>query len=118
MTIYKEFSFDAAHRLTKVPATHRCATLHGHTYRLIVFVSGPPDARGFCGGADYAEIKTAVDHFLAVIDHKYLNTIDGLENPTTEALAQWIWTRLKPQLPGLARIEVKESLTTGCIYGG
>jgi len=119
MTIYREFTFDAAHRLTRVPATHKCSNLHGHTYRLIVYVFGPPDERGFCGGADYAEIQEAVRRILLHIDHKCLNDVDTrLENPTTEVLARWLFPRLKAELPGLSRIEIKESATTGCIYAG
>jgi 6-pyruvoyltetrahydropterin/6-carboxytetrahydropterin synthase len=116
MTIYKEFTFDAAHRLTRVPPEHKCAALHGHTYRLVVFISGPPDHRGFCGGADYSEIKEAVDAVLRLVDHKCLN--DLVENPTTEAMVKWLWPRLETALPGLSLIELKESATTGCIYRG
>lgn len=119
MMIYKEFVFDAAHRLTRVPASHKCSQLHGHTYRLTVFVSGSPDHRGFCGGADYAEINDSVRRILVHLDHRYLNDIDTrLENPTTEVLALWLWPRIKAELPGLARIEIRESATTGCIYEG
>lgn len=116
MTIYKTFSFDAAHRLTNVPTDHKCHRLHGHTYSLIVFISGPPDHRGFCGGADYSEIKSGVEAVLERVDHRYLN--DFLGNPTTENLAKWMWPRLKAELPGISKIEIKESATTGCIYDG
>lgn len=119
MTIYRTFSFDCSHRLTRVPSDHKCARLHGHTYRLTVYVSGPPDERGFCGGADYSEIKTGVLRVLAHIDHYHLNDVDvRLSNPTTEALAEYLWPRLKAELPGLCRIRLSESAETGCIYSG
>lgn len=120
MTIYKTFTFDSAHRLTKVPPDHKCYALHGHTYQLTVYVSGTPDKRGFCGGADYSEIKTATEKILLHLDHRYLNDVDVrlLHNPTTESLVAWIWPRLKVELPNVSKIELKESSTTGCIYEG
>ena len=120
MTIYKAFTFDSAHRLTRVPEDHKCSSLHGHTYTLVVFISGPADERGFCGGADYCEIGSAVKRVLGHIDHKYLNDVDPrcLSNPTTERLAEWLWPRLKAELPSLSKIILKESASTGCVYHG
>lgn len=113
MKIYKEFTFDSAHKLTRVPAGHKCANMHGHTYRLIVYISGEVDERGMV--IDYAELAAAVAPILAQIDHQTLNDIHGLENPTTEVLAPWIWRRIHAALPNYAiDIEVKESSTTGC----
>jgi 6-pyruvoyltetrahydropterin/6-carboxytetrahydropterin synthase len=112
--IYKAFTFDAAHKLTGIPSDHKCSQLHGHTYTLIVYLSGPVDARGFI--MDYAEIAEAVKSVLVQIDHKYLNDIYGLDNPTTEVLAKWLWDRLKVAMSCLSRVEVKESSTTGCMY--
>lgn len=115
MEIYKAFTFDAAHRLTGVPKGHKCARLHGHTYALIVYCGGEPDAAtGMI--VDYADMAAVVERRLASIDHHYLNNIPGLENPTTENLCRWLWPRLKAELPQLSRIELKESSTTGCIY--
>lgn len=117
MTIYKEFTFDSAHKLTRVPADHKCATMHGHTYRLIVSVHGEPDDRGMI--IDYAELTDAIAPILRQLDHQTLNGIHGLDNPTTEVLAPWIWRRLHAALPDYKiSVEVKESSTTGCIYGG
>jgi 6-pyruvoyltetrahydropterin/6-carboxytetrahydropterin synthase len=120
MTIYKEFTFDAAHRLTCVPDSHPCWNLHGHTYRLRVYISGPIDGRGFCGWSDYSELRDSVKRVLVHLDHRYLNDVDVrlLNNPTTENLALWLWPRLQAELPGLSRIELKESEGTGCIYEG
>ena len=117
MRIYKEFSFEAAHRLPNVPAGHKCARLHGHSFRVRVSVDGPVgDQSGWV--MDFADLKTAFRPVLDELDHRYLNEIPGLENPTSENVARWIWTRLVPALPGLAEIEVKETCTSGCIYRG
>jgi 6-pyruvoyltetrahydropterin/6-carboxytetrahydropterin synthase len=114
--IYKDFHFDAAHWLPRVPDGHKCGRLHGHTYVLRVWCAGDLDERGFV--VDYAEIADAVEHILAVLDHHLLNEIPGLSNPTTEVLATWIYDVLKIDLPQLVAIEVSESSTTGCVYEG
>ena len=115
--IYKEFRFEAAHRLPNVPATHKCARLHGHSFRVRVVVKG--DVGETTGWViDFDDIRVAFEPILARLDHYYLNEIDGLENPTSERLAEWIWIRLAPRLPGLARLEVMETCTSGCVYAG
>lgn len=115
MTIYKSFTFDSAHKLTKVPAGHKCATMHGHTYQLTVFVAGEPDESGML--IDYADLAGAVAPIVAQLDHQTLNDIHGLHNPTTEVLAPWIGLRVRAALPGRdISIEVKESSTTGCLW--
>lgn len=115
MTIYKEFSFDAAHFLPNVPDGHKCKQLHGHTYLLRIFVTGelisPED-----WVMDYGDLKARVKPVLLRLDHQYLNDIKGLENPTAEVLARWIWQRLKPGLPQLKKIELKETPGSGVIY--
>lgn len=112
LNISKTFDFDAAHRLPLVPESHKCARLHGHTYRVELVLAGEPDERGFV--ADYAEIAAAWEPIHAQIDHRYLNEIQGLENPTTEALARWLFERLLVPLPLLVRLRVYESSTTWC----
>ena len=88
--LFKEFGFEAAHRLPAVPPEHKCARLHGHSFRVSVYVKGPVgEHTGWV--MDFADIKTALDPILKRLDHYYLNEIDGLENPTSEVLAQWIW---------------------------
>ncbi|MCC6874662.1 MAG: 6-carboxytetrahydropterin synthase QueD [Sandaracinaceae bacterium] len=115
--IYKEFRFEAAHRLPNVPATHKCARLHGHSFRVRVVVKG--DVGETTGWViDFDDIRVAFEPILARLDHYYLNEIEGLENPTSERLAEWIWIRLAPRLPGLARLEVMETCTSGCVYRG
>lgn len=117
MLIYKEFTFDAAHFLSKVPADHKCRQLHGHTYHLTVFIEGDilPDL-GWV--EDYGDIKKKVKSVLSLIDHKYLNDVPGLENPTCELMIIWLWNKLTPLLPNLKRLELKETPTSGAIYEG
>ena len=117
MEIYKEFTFEAAHRLPNVPADHKCARLHGHSFRVTVAVTGSVDEHaGWV--MDFAEIQAAADPVLDRIDHRYLNEIDGLENPTSENLARWIWRQLEPGLPQLSKGAVAETCSSGAIYRG
>ncbi len=117
MEIFKEFSFEAAHRLPNLPADHKCARLHGHSFHVRITVTGEPGAEsGWI--MDFADIKTAVAPLHDRLDHHYLNEIEGLENPTSEILARWIWTRLITTLPALSAVEVRETCTTGCVYRG
>lgn len=117
MEIFKEFSLEAAHKLPNVPAGHKCGRLHGHSYRVGVHVAGPLGASsGWV--IDFADIKAAFKPIHDELDHTYLNDIEGLENPTSEVLARWIWKRLKPRLAGLSKIIVQETCTCGCVYRG
>lgn len=117
MEIFKEFTFEAAHRLPNVPEGHKCARLHGHSFRVRVYVDGPvDDAVGWV--MDFGDIKAAFKPILDRLDHYCLNEISGLENPTSEVLARWIWTELKPGLPLLSKIEVSETCTSGCAFRG
>ncbi len=117
MEIWKEFTFEAAHLLPNVPEGHKCRRLHGHSYRVRVIVSGEPD-RALGWIVDFADITAACAPIKQRLDHYYLNEIEGLENPTSELLAKWIWDRLKPVLAGLSRLEVGETCTSGCSYSG
>jgi 6-pyruvoyltetrahydropterin/6-carboxytetrahydropterin synthase len=117
LEIFKEFTFEAAHRLPNVPAGHKCSRLHGHSYRVELHVRGPIGERsGWL--MDFSDLKIAFEPLLAKLDHYYLNEVEGLENPTSENLARWIWRRLRPSLPQLNRIVVRETCTSGCIYQG
>ena len=117
MEIFKEFRIEAAHRLPQVPPEHKCARLHGHSFRIGVHVEGPIDpVQGWV--LDFADLKRAFAPLHEALDHRYLNEVAGLENPTSEQLAVWIWQRLKPALPGLSRITVRETCTSGCEYRG
>jgi 6-pyruvoyltetrahydropterin/6-carboxytetrahydropterin synthase len=117
MEIFKEFTFEAAHRLPNVPAGHKCARLHGHSFRVAVHVRGVVDDQtGWV--MDFGDVKAAFQPLYDQLDHYYLNEIDGLDNPTSENLARWIWRRLQPTLPGLSKIVVHETCTSGCLYQG
>ncbi|MFN0002003.1 MAG: 6-carboxytetrahydropterin synthase QueD [Pseudohongiellaceae bacterium] len=117
MEIYKEFNFEAAHLLPNVPPGHKCGRLHGHSFRVAVHVAGPLDSSlGWV--MDYADIKTLVKPVIAQLDHYYLNDIPGLENPTSEIIARWLWLQIKVKLPQINKIIVKETCTSGCIYTG
>lgn len=112
VTISKQFDFDAAHYLPNVPDGHKCKRLHGHTYRVDVVLRGEPDERGFV--IDYAEIAEAWRPVDALLDHRLLNDIEGLENPSTEVLAPFIAQMLVDGLPLLHAVRVYESSTTYC----
>jgi len=115
--IFKEFTFESAHRLPHVPAGHKCGRLHGHSFRLAIYLEGPVDAHtGWI--RDFSEIKTIFKPIYEQLDHNYLNDIAGLENPTSEVLCHWIWQQLKPLLPELSRVRLHETCTSGCEYHG
>jgi len=117
MEIWKEFAFEAAHRLPHVPPGHKCARLHGHSFRVEVHVEGAlTEPEGWV--MDFGDLKAAWKPLDDALDHQYLNDIPGLENPTSEVLARWIWERLRPALPGLSEIIVRETCTSGCRYRG
>jgi len=115
--ISKEFSFEAAHRLPNVPAEHKCARLHGHSFAVKITVAG--DVGEKSGWVmDFADIGAAYSAIHGQLDHYYLNDIEGLENPTSDNIARWIWQRLKPALAQLSEIEIRETCTSACIYNG
>jgi 6-pyruvoyltetrahydropterin/6-carboxytetrahydropterin synthase len=115
--IYREFTFEAAHRLPNVPEGHKCARLHGHSYLAMVHVLGPAgEDTGWV--QDFGDIKVAFKPLEEQLDHHYLNEVPGLENPTSEVLAKWIWDRLVEELPNLTEVRVRETCTSGCIYRG
>lgn len=116
-TVFTEFTFESAHRLPNVPEGHKCARLHGHSFRVEVHVSGPLDPElGWV--VDFGDIRAAAEPVRAALDHRYLNEIDGLENPTSEVVARWIWDRLASSLPGLSQVVVRETCQSGASYRG
>ena len=117
MDIFKIFTIEAAHRLPNVPPGHKCARLHGHSFRIEIHVSGPidPDSGWVM---DFADIKSAFRPLFERLDHHYLNDIEGLDNPTSEQLARWIWVRLDPALPGLSKVVIHETCTSGASFSG
>ena len=117
MEIFKVFQFDSAHLLPNLPEGHKCRRLHGHTFRVEIHVDAPVDPHlGWV--VDFADIKVAFKPILKQLDHYYLNEIEGLENPTSENLAVWIWRMLKPSLPILSKVVTQETCTTGAVYCG
>ncbi len=115
MQIYKRFTIEAAHRLINLPDDHKCSRLHGHSFSVEIHVKGDVDeTTGWV--MDFAEISSIFKPIFEQLDHRYLNDIDGLENPTSENLAQWIYRKLKKVLPLLDSIVVQETCTAGCIY--
>ena len=117
MEIFREFTFEAAHHLPNTPAGHKCRRLHGHSFRFRVRLQGPVDPHaGWV--ADFDEVEKACEPVRLELDHYCLNDIPGLENPTSENIARWLWRRLKSKLPELAAIEIWETCTAGCVYRG
>ena len=112
-----EFRFEAAHRLPRVPAGHKCARLHGHSFKVELAISGPVnEATGWL--MDFGELDEIWSPLHAQLDHNYLNEIPGLENPTSEVLAKWIWDELKPRLPSLRQVTLFETCDARCEYTG
>jgi 6-pyruvoyltetrahydropterin/6-carboxytetrahydropterin synthase len=117
MHIFRAFTIEAAHRLPNVPQGHKCSRLHGHSFRIELQISGDVDAHsGWI--MDFADVKAAFQPTYDRLDHHYLNEISGLENPTSENLARWIWDQLKPTLPLLSKVTVHETCTSGSVYEG
>ena len=116
-TLFKDFQFEAAHHLPHVPAGHKCGRLHGHSFTVRLEITGEVDPHtGWV--MDFADLKAAFNPTLDRLDHYNLNDIPGLENPTSEVLAEWIWNEMKPTLPLLSAVRVKETCTAGCVYKG
>jgi 6-pyruvoyltetrahydropterin/6-carboxytetrahydropterin synthase len=117
MELRKTFQFEAAHLLPHLPKSHKCRRLHGHSFHVEVAVRGHLDSKlGWV--MDYAEISRIFKPLWDRLDHFYLNEVPGLENPTSENIAIWIWSRLKPKLPPLIEVVVAETCTARCVYRG
>ena len=116
MKIFKDFTFEAAHKLPLVPQDHKCFNLHGHSFRVRVYVEGNINEMGWV--MDFADIKLLCKPIIDVLDHSYLNELKGLDNPTSENIAIWLWSKLKEDLPQLSAVEIMETCSSGCIYTG
>lgn len=117
MELRKTFQFEAAHLLPLLPKSHKCRRLHGHSFKVDIVVAGECDPKlGWL--MDYAEITRAFKPVWKKLDHHYLNEIQGLENPTSECVAVWIWKRLKRKLPLLTEVVVAETCNAQCVYRG
>jgi 6-pyruvoyltetrahydropterin/6-carboxytetrahydropterin synthase len=115
--LVQDFRFEAAHRLPRVPATHKCSRLHGHSFKVGLALVGDtnPDSGWLLDFGDLEELWKPVFNQL---DHYYLNEVPGLENPTSEVLAKWIWDRLKPSVPQLEQVTLFETCDARCEYRG
>lgn len=117
MELRKTFQFEAAHLLPLLPEDHKCRRLHGHSFKVELGLEGECDPKlGWV--MDYADIKAAFKPFWEMLDHHYLNQIPGLENPTSENVALWVWDNLKPKLPLLTEVVVAETCNARCVYRG
>jgi len=117
MDVFRVFQVEAAHWLPNVPEGHKCARMHGHSFKIEVRVRGEVgEHSGWV--MDFAELKEAFQPLFEQLDHRCLNDIEGLENPTSENLARWVWQRLVPELPGLCKVVAQETCNAGCIYEG
>ena len=113
----KRFQFEAAHLLPNLPEDHKCRRLHGHSFSVEVVVAGECDPeQGWL--MDYADVSKAFQPLWVQLDHRYLNEIPGLENPTSEMIARWIWDRLKRDLPLLMEVSIAETCNSACVYRG
>ena len=115
--LVREYRFEAAHRLPKVPEGHKCRRLHGHSFKVELTVTGPVDpSTGWF--LDYGTLDDLWKPLHDRLDHNFLNEIEGLDNPTSEVLARWIWDRLRAGLPALSAVTVFETCDARCIYRG
>src|SRR6266446_3827482 len=114
----KEYGFEAAHRLPNAPPGHKCQRMHGHSYRVEVTIAGSVEERaGWL--IDFADITAVVEPLLErELDHRTLNDVPGLENPTSEVLCGWLWSRLAPRFGGLSSVTVQETCTARCTIRG
>lgn len=114
--VFKEFTFEAAHSLPHLPEGHKCKRVHGHSYQVTVYATGPVNADGMV--VDYAEISRAWELLESRLDHHFINDIPGLEISTSENLARWIYSGMKLSIPQISKVLVKETATAGSIYTG
>jgi 6-pyruvoyltetrahydropterin/6-carboxytetrahydropterin synthase len=115
--IVRVYRIEASHRLPRLPQGHPCAKVHGHSWRIEVRARGPVDpAAGWV--QDFADLDAAFAPLARALDHAHLNEVPGLENPTSERVALWVWGRLAPALPLLAQVAVWETEAAGCVYRG
>ncbi|MEX2479930.1 MAG: 6-carboxytetrahydropterin synthase [Gammaproteobacteria bacterium] len=117
MDLFVTFDFAASRRLPGLPASHPCSRLHGHTFMVRLVLRGEIDrASGWM--VDFGEVERRMEAVRLLLDHRCLNEIEGLHNPTTEIIAEWLWQRFCPDLPGLHEITVQEHPSRGITYYG
>jgi 6-pyruvoyltetrahydropterin/6-carboxytetrahydropterin synthase len=116
MRLFKEFTFEAAHKLPLVDSKHKCFQLHGHSFKARIYIEGSINEMGWV--MDFTDLKEICKPWIEILDHSYLNEIAGLENPTSENIAIWLWDNIIVMLPELCAIEIMETCTSGCVYSG
>ena len=116
MIIFKDFTFEAAHKLPLVPKNHKCYKLHGHSFHVRISIEGALNNMGWV--MDFGDVKLICHPVINQLDHSYLNEIKGLSNPTSENIAMWIWDAVRSKLPNITSVEVRETCNSGCIYSG
>lgn len=117
ISLTKTIDFEAAHWLPCFPEGHKCRRMHGHSFKVDVVLEGEMDeSQGYL--MDFGQVKQIITPVRDQLDHYLLNDIPGLETPTAEMLAKWIFDRLKPDLPLLAIVRVRETCTSEVEYRG
>ncbi len=118
MLIYKEFTFEAAHFLPSAPQGHPNSRIHGHSFHVRITVAGEPDREtGLV--LHFDELQAAISGTRALLDHQFLNDVEGIGAPTLENITFWIWNRLAPRVPGLYEVHIsRPSCNEGCVYRG
>jgi 6-pyruvoyltetrahydropterin/6-carboxytetrahydropterin synthase len=117
VTLSRSFRIECARRLPCLPADHPCSHVHGHSFVVELELEGEIDPEiGWL--VDYHVIARLWQPLHDRLDHRYLNDVEGLANPTSELLARWIWDRMKPSLPELSAVNIMETPETRCIYRG
>lgn len=117
VALTRSFGFESAHWLPCFPEGHKCRRMHGHSFKVDVVVEGEVDpAKGYL--VDFGDIKRILQPIEDELDHRVLNEIDGLENPTAELLAKWVYDRVKPALPLVKCVRIRETCTSAAEYAG
>ena len=117
MRLSREFNFDAAHALGDYPPGHPNTRVHGHSVRVRGTVEGQPNASG--RSVDLESVGTLLDNAREQLDHRMLNEIQGLEQPTLENICLWLWSQLEKDMPEICAVEVsRDSLGQSCLYQG
>jgi len=105
LEISKDFAFEAAHYFEHEAADHPFRRMHGHSFAGTVTLAGEPNEKGWV--KDFWKIEDAVKAVVDTLDHRLLNEVEGLEKPSLEAIAAYVFDRLAPALPGLVAVEIR-----------
>ena len=117
MELRQHFQIESARFLPNLESDHPCARMHGHSFKIILTLKGPVDpVAGWV--MDYHVITKVMEPILRKLDHRVLNEVDGLSNPTSELLAKWIFDQVIQQIPLLTAVNISETPNTECIYRG